>query len=57
MVPVTIDGKPIPKHACIDGPEIHAHIIDWDRSLPRFGQFRLQEQESRVRHGLARLER
>ena len=53
MVPVTIDGKPIRKHACIDGPEIDAHIIDWDKFLPRFGQFRAQERESRVRHGLA----
>ena len=53
MVPVTIDGKPIRKHACIDGPEIDAHIIDWDKFLPRFGQFRTQEQASRVRHGLA----
>jgi glutamate synthase (NADPH/NADH) small chain len=53
MVPVTIDGKPIRKHACIDGPEIDAHIIDWDKFLPRFGQFRAQEQQSRVRHGLA----
>lgn len=53
MVPVTIDGKTIRKHACIDGPEIDAHIIDWDKFLPRFGQFRTQEQASRVRHGLA----
>ncbi|MFN2319217.1 MAG: sulfide/dihydroorotate dehydrogenase-like FAD/NAD-binding protein [Dermatophilaceae bacterium] len=53
MVPVTIDGKPIRKHACIDGPEIDAHIIDWDKFLPRFGQFRTQEQASRVRHGFA----
>lgn len=53
MVPVTIDGKPIRKHACIDGPEIDAHIIDWDKFLPRFGQFRTQEQASRLRHGLA----
>ncbi|GAA4397770.1 hypothetical protein GCM10023168_03070 [Fodinibacter luteus] len=53
MVPVTIDGKPIRKHACIDGPEIDAHIIDWDKFLPRFGQFRTQEMRSRVRHGLA----
>jgi glutamate synthase (NADPH/NADH) small chain len=52
MVPVTIDGKPIRKHACIDGPEIDAHIIDWDKFLPRFGQFRAQEQQSKVRHGL-----
>jgi hypothetical protein len=44
MVPVTIDGKMVRKHACIDGPEIDAHIIDWDKFLPRFGQFRTQEQ-------------
>jgi glutamate synthase (NADPH) small chain len=53
MVPVRIDGKIIRKHACIDGPEIDAHIIDWDKFLPRFGQFRKQEQDSRVRHGYA----
>ena len=53
MVPVTIEGRPVRKHACIDGPEIDAHIIDWDKFLPRFGQFRAQEQESRIRHGLA----
>ena len=53
MVPVTIDGKMVRKHACIDGPEIDAHIIDWDKFLPRFGQFKPQEQESRARRGLA----
>ena len=53
MVPVTIDGKLVRKHACIDGPEIDAHIIDWDKYLPRFDQFKPQEQESRDRHGLA----
>jgi glutamate synthase (NADPH/NADH) small chain len=53
MVPVTIDGKLVRKHACIDGPEIDSHIIDWDKFLPRFGLFRSQEQASRVRHGLA----
>ncbi len=52
MVPVTMDGKSIRKHACIDGPEIDAHIIEWDKFLPRFGQFRSQEASSRVRHGL-----
>ncbi len=51
MVPVTIDGKMVRKHACIDGPEIDAHIIDWDKFLPRFTQFKAQEQESRLRHG------
>jgi glutamate synthase (NADPH/NADH) small chain len=52
MVPVVIDGKIMRKHACIDGPEIDSHIIDWDKFLPRFGQFRTQEQASRARHGL-----
>ncbi|MBW3085907.1 Dihydroorotate dehydrogenase B (NAD(+)), electron transfer subunit [Austwickia sp. TVS 96-490-7B] len=52
MVPVIIDGKMVRKHACIDGPEIDAHIIDWDKFLPRFGQFREQEQDSRRRRGL-----
>ena len=53
MVPVTIDGKMVRKHACIDGPELDAHIIDWDKFLPRFNQFKEQEQQSRARHGLA----
>lgn len=52
MVPVVINGKLIRKHACIDGPQIDAHVIDWDKFLPRFTQFRAQEAESRVRHGL-----
>ena len=51
MVPVTEDGKLVRKHACIDGPEIDSHAIDWDKFLPRFGLFRSQEQASRVRHG------
>jgi glutamate synthase (NADPH) small chain len=53
MVPVTIDGKMVRKHACIDGPELDAHIIDWDKFLPRFDQFKVQEQQSRATHGLA----
>jgi glutamate synthase (NADPH/NADH) small chain len=48
MVPVSIDGKLVRKHACIDGPEIDSHIIDWDKFLPRFLQFKMQEQRSRV---------
>ncbi|MEQ1690325.1 MAG: sulfide/dihydroorotate dehydrogenase-like FAD/NAD-binding protein [Gemmatimonas sp.] len=52
MVPVTIDGKLVRKHACIDGPEIDAHIIDWDKFLPRFGAFKAQEQRSKMAHGL-----
>ncbi|HET7202174.1 MAG TPA: sulfide/dihydroorotate dehydrogenase-like FAD/NAD-binding protein [Steroidobacteraceae bacterium] len=53
MVPVTIDGKLVRKHACIDGPELDAHIIDWDKFLPRFNAFRSQEARSRATHGLA----
>jgi len=52
MVPVTIDGRMVRKHACIDGPELDAHIIDWDKFLPRFNAFRTQEQHSRAAHGL-----
>ncbi len=51
MVPVNEAGKLVRKHACIDGPEIDAHSIDWDKFLPRFGLFRAQEQVSRSRHG------
>jgi glutamate synthase (NADPH/NADH) small chain len=54
MVPVVIDGALVRKHACIDGPEIDAHIIDWDKFLPRFGQFRTQERASMAEHGLTR---
>ncbi len=53
MVPVNIEGKPVRKHACIDGPEIDAHLIDWDKFLPRFNLFKPQEQASKVKHGLA----
>ena len=53
MVPVLVDGALVRKHACIDGPEINAHAIDWDKFLPRFNLFRTQEQESRTRHGFA----
>jgi glutamate synthase (NADPH/NADH) small chain len=51
MVPMVLDGKLVRKHACIDGPELDAHAIDWEKFLPRFNQFKLQEQESKVRHG------
>jgi glutamate synthase (NADPH) small chain len=53
MVPVVIDGVVVRKHACIDGPEIDSHIIDWEKFLPRFGQFRTQERRSMAEHGLA----
>jgi glutamate synthase (NADPH) small chain len=52
MVPVTIGGKMVRKHACIDGPELDAHIIDWDKFLPRFNQFKEQEAVARTKHGL-----
>ncbi len=51
MVPVMADGKLVRKHACVDGPELDAHAIDWDKFLPRFNLFKAQEQESRVKHG------
>jgi glutamate synthase (NADPH) small chain len=53
MAPATIDGQMVRKHACIDGPELDAHIIDWDKFLPRFSQFKAQEQESRARRAAA----
>ena len=53
MVPVNIDGKMVRKHACIDGPELDSHIIDWDKFLPRFLQFREQEENNKQRHGFS----
>lgn len=44
MVPVQIDGKLVRKHACIDGPEFDSHAVDWEKFLPRFNQFKDQEQ-------------
>jgi glutamate synthase (NADPH/NADH) small chain len=51
MVPVNVEGKMVRKHACVDGPEIDAHSIDWDKFLPRFGLFKAQEQLSKQKHG------
>ena len=51
MVPVTIEGKMVRKHACIDGPELDSHIIDWDKFLPRFLQFSKEEADNKARHG------
>ncbi len=51
MVPVREGDQLVRKHACIDGPEIDAHSIDWEKYLPRFGLFRAQEQASRAAHG------
>ena len=53
MVPFVVDGKMIRKHACIDGPELDAHAIDWDKFLPRFNLFKAQETASKARHGYA----
>ena len=53
MVPVVVDGKMVRKHACIDGPEIDSHLIDWDKFLPRFRLFKTQEQRSMAAHGLS----
>ncbi len=53
MVPIVVDGKLVRKHACIDGPEIDAHVIDWDKFLPRFNTFKAQELRSKAAHGLA----
>jgi glutamate synthase (NADPH/NADH) small chain len=50
MVPVKVDGKLVRKHACIDGPEINAHTIDWDKFLPRLNQFKQQETAADRRH-------
>ena len=53
MVPFAVDGKMVRKHACIDGPELDAHAIDWDKFLPRFNLFKAQEAQSKARHGYA----
>jgi glutamate synthase (NADPH/NADH) small chain len=52
MVPVLVDGKLVRKHACVDGPEIDAHTIDWDKFLPRFSIFKAQEAAAKAAHGI-----
>jgi len=52
MVPFYEDNKLVRKHACIDGPEMNSHQIDWDKYLPRFALFKAQEAEAKVRAGL-----
>jgi len=52
MVPVMIDGKLVRRHACIDGPEIDAHIIDWAKFLPRFRLFKEQEAVAKAKAGI-----
>jgi len=51
MVPYHEDDRLVRKHACIDGPELEAHRIDWDKFLPRFNLFKAQEAEARAKHG------
>lgn len=53
MVPVNLDGKLVSRHACIDVPKIDAHIIDWNKFLPRFNQCKPQEQARKFTHSLA----
>jgi len=50
MVPIMENGKLVRKHACIDGPEMDSHCIDWDKFLPRFNQFKPQEHQSQIEH-------
>ena len=52
MVPIMENGKLVRKHACIDGPEMDSHSIDWDKFLPRFNQFKPQEHQSQLDHHL-----
>jgi glutamate synthase (NADPH/NADH) small chain len=52
MVPIMENGKLVRKHACIDGPEMNSHAIDWDKFLPRFNQFKAQEHQSQIDHHL-----
>ena len=52
MVPVMDEGKTVRRHACIDGPEFDAHSVEWDKFMPRFGQFKTQETRSVESHHL-----
>ncbi|MCG6201554.1 sulfide/dihydroorotate dehydrogenase-like FAD/NAD-binding protein [Psychromonas antarctica] len=52
MVPIIENGKLVRKHACIDGPEMNSHSIDWDKFLPRFSQFKKQEHQRQIEHHL-----
>jgi glutamate synthase (NADPH/NADH) small chain len=49
MVPINDPetGKLVRKHACIDGPELDSHTIDWPKFLPRFKLFKDQEAVSK----------
>ena len=53
MVPIHKEDQLLRKHACGDGPEFDAHSIDWEKLLPRFKQFNLQELRSQELKGLS----
>ena len=53
MVPIHKEGQLLRKHASVDGPEFDAHSIDWEKLLPRFKQFNLQELRSQELKGLS----
>ena len=53
MVPIHKEDQLLRKHACVDGPEFDAHSIDWEKLLPRFKQFNLQELRSQELKGLS----
>ena len=53
MVPIHKEDQLLRKHACVDGPEFDAHSIDWEKLLPRFKQFNIQELRSQELKGLS----
>ena len=53
MVPIHKEDQLLRKHACMDRPEFDAHSIDWEKLLPRFKQFNLQELRSQELKGLS----
>ena len=38
------------KHTCVDGFGINKHIVDQDKFLPCFNQFKPQEKASKIKH-------
>ena len=53
MVPIHNEDQLLRKHACVDSPEFDAHSIDWEKLLPSFKQFNLQELRSQELKGLS----
>ena len=53
IVPIHKEDQLLRKHDCVDGPEFDAHSIDWEKLLPRFKQFNLQELRSQELKGLS----